>query len=81
MVQALVTLLAKITKYGWFDTYKNELIFQNLLEDVKTFLQVNVLASIHIVIFTVNGYLVRIQLFIKTLFKKKAVVKRKPLFF
>lgn len=39
VVQALVTLLAKITKYGWFDTYKNELIFQNLLEDVKTFLQ------------------------------------------
>lgn len=40
VVQALVTLLAKITKYGWFDTFKNELIFQNLLEDVKTFLQV-----------------------------------------
>ncbi|KAL9881817.1 ran-binding protein 16-like [Glossina fuscipes fuscipes] len=39
VVQALVTLLAKITKYGWFDAYKNELIFQNLLEDVKTFLQ------------------------------------------
>uniref|UniRef100_A0A1B0AGE0 Importin N-terminal domain-containing protein n=1 Tax=Glossina pallidipes TaxID=7398 RepID=A0A1B0AGE0_GLOPL len=39
VVQALVTLLAKITKYGWFDAYKNELIFENLLEDVKTFLQ------------------------------------------
>ncbi|XP_061393190.1 ran-binding protein 16 [Musca vetustissima] len=39
VVQSLVTLLAKITKYGWFDTYKNELVFQNLLEDVKTFLQ------------------------------------------
>lgn len=40
VVQALVTLLAKITKYGWFDTYKGDLIFQNLLEDVKKFLQV-----------------------------------------
>lgn len=40
VVQALVTLLAKITKYGWFDSYKGELIFQNLLEDVKKFLQV-----------------------------------------
>lgn len=40
VVQALVTLLAKITKYGWFDTYKNEYIFQNILEDVKKFLQV-----------------------------------------
>ncbi|KAM8718287.1 hypothetical protein ACLKA7_000989 [Drosophila subpalustris] len=39
VVQALVTLLAKITKYGWFDSYKGELIFQNLLEDVKRFLQ------------------------------------------
>ncbi|XP_011206263.1 ran-binding protein 16 isoform X1 [Bactrocera neohumeralis] len=39
VVQALVTLLAKITKYGWFDMYKSELIFQNLFEDVKKFLQ------------------------------------------
>lgn len=40
VVQALVTLLAKITKLGWFDDYKGELVFQNLLEDVKKFLQV-----------------------------------------
>nr|XP_032289090.1 ran-binding protein 16 isoform X8 [Drosophila virilis] len=39
VVQALVTLLAKITKYGWFDSYKGEFIFQNILEDVKKFLQ------------------------------------------
>ncbi|XP_044573310.1 ran-binding protein 16 isoform X3 [Drosophila ananassae] len=39
VVQALVTLLAKITKLGWFDDYKGELVFQNLLEDVKKFLQ------------------------------------------
>lgn len=54
VVQALVTLLAKITKYGWFDTYKNELIFQNLLEDVKTFLQVNI--NIHIMSVTGNNF-------------------------
>ncbi|MGZ7310551.1 hypothetical protein ACXWQL_09500, partial [Streptococcus pyogenes] len=41
VVQALVTLLAKITKYSWFDMYKMEYVFQNLLEDVKKFLQVN----------------------------------------
>lgn len=40
VIQALVTLLAKITKLGWFDAYKGELVFQNLLEDVKKFLQV-----------------------------------------
>ncbi|XP_070139105.1 ran-binding protein 16 isoform X2 [Drosophila bipectinata] len=39
VIQALVTLLAKITKLGWFDAYKGEFVFQNLLEDVKTFLQ------------------------------------------
>ncbi|XP_070074652.1 ran-binding protein 16 isoform X2 [Drosophila takahashii] len=39
VVQALVTLLAKITKFGWFDTFKGEMVFQNLLEDVKKFLQ------------------------------------------
>ncbi|XP_033169324.1 ran-binding protein 16 isoform X2 [Drosophila mauritiana] len=39
VVQALVTLLAKLTKYGWFDSFKEEMVFQNLLEDVKKFLQ------------------------------------------
>lgn len=39
VVQALVTLLAKITKYGWFDMYKDELVFRNILEDVRKFLQ------------------------------------------
>ncbi|XP_043658879.1 ran-binding protein 16 isoform X1 [Drosophila teissieri] len=39
VVQALVTLLAKITKFGWFDSFKEEMVFQNLLEDVKKFLQ------------------------------------------
>ncbi|XP_055389487.1 ran-binding protein 16 isoform X2 [Condylostylus longicornis] len=39
VVQALVILLAKITKYGWLDTYENENVFRNILEDVKKFLQ------------------------------------------
>lgn len=39
VVQALVTLLAKLTKCGWFDSFKNEAIFRNILEDVKKFLQ------------------------------------------
>lgn len=41
VVQALVTLLAKITKYGWFDLYKEQYFFRNLVESVKTFLQVS----------------------------------------
>ncbi|XP_059618204.1 ran-binding protein 16 isoform X2 [Phlebotomus argentipes] len=39
VIQALVTLLAKITKYSWFDLYKNELVFRNIVEDVRSFLQ------------------------------------------
>lgn len=40
VIQALVTLLAKLTKYGWFDSYKDEFFFRNIVEDVKKFLQV-----------------------------------------
>ncbi|XP_037051893.1 ran-binding protein 16 [Bradysia coprophila] len=39
VIQALVTLLGKITKYGWFDQHKEELVFRNVLDDVKKFLQ------------------------------------------
>lgn len=42
VIQALVTLLGKITKYGWFDQHKEELVFRNVLDDVKKFLQVSV---------------------------------------
>lgn len=38
VTQALVTLLAKLTKYGWFDYYKEVLIFRNIVEDVRKFL-------------------------------------------
>ncbi|XP_025828927.1 exportin-7 isoform X1 [Agrilus planipennis] len=39
VVQALVTLFARITKLGWFDTHKDEYIFRNVIADVTKFLQ------------------------------------------
>lgn len=39
VVQSLVTLLVKITKYGWFDAYQKVTVFKNIVEDVQTFLQ------------------------------------------
>lgn len=40
VTQALVTVLAKITKYGWFYCHKTEMVFRNIVEDVRKFLQV-----------------------------------------
>lgn len=39
VVQALVTLLVKITKYGWNELYKEDYVFRSVVEDVKKFLQ------------------------------------------
>lgn len=39
VVQALVSLFARITKLGWFDTIKDEYIFRNVMADVTNFLQ------------------------------------------
>lgn len=39
VIQALVALLAKLTKYGWFDSSKEEYVFRNIVEDVKIFLK------------------------------------------
>lgn len=39
VVQSLVTLLVKITKYGWFDAYQKVTVFKTIVEDVQTFLQ------------------------------------------
>ncbi|CAG9808920.1 unnamed protein product, partial [Chironomus riparius] len=39
VTQALIALLAKITKYGWFDSYKDEMIFRQIDQDVKEFLK------------------------------------------
>lgn len=41
VIQALVMLLAKLTKYGWFDLYKDEYVFRNIVNDVKEFLKGN----------------------------------------
>lgn len=40
VVQALVTLFARITKLGWFDAHKDELLFRNVVADISKFLQV-----------------------------------------
>lgn len=40
MIQALVQVIAKITKLGWFDVQKDQLIFRDIVADVKKFLQV-----------------------------------------
>lgn len=39
VVQALVTLFAKITKIGWFDLYKEDFLFRDVVNDISTFLQ------------------------------------------
>lgn len=41
VVQALVTLFARITKLGWFDSHKDEFIFRNVVIDITKFLQVS----------------------------------------
>lgn len=40
VVQALVTLFARISKVGWFDTYKEDFVFRNVVTDISKFLQV-----------------------------------------
>ncbi|XP_039282073.1 exportin-7 isoform X2 [Nilaparvata lugens] len=39
VIQALVTLFARISKLGWFDCDKDEYIFRNVVADVSKFLQ------------------------------------------
>nr|XP_060642247.1 ran-binding protein 17 [Anolis sagrei ordinatus] len=39
VIQALVQVIAKITKLGWFDVQKDQLIFRDIITDVKKFLQ------------------------------------------
>ncbi|XP_066147042.1 exportin-7 isoform X1 [Euwallacea fornicatus] len=39
VVQALVTLFARITKLGWFDQHKEEFLFRNVVADIGNFLQ------------------------------------------
>ncbi|KAM6056117.1 ran-binding protein 17 isoform 2-T2 [Chlamydotis macqueenii] len=39
VIQALVQVIAKITKLGWFEVLKDQLIFRDVIADVKKFLQ------------------------------------------
>ncbi|XP_043247969.1 exportin-7 isoform X2 [Colletes gigas] len=39
VIQALVTLFARISKLGWFDSDKDEFVFRNVVNDVAKFLQ------------------------------------------
>ncbi|XP_065265466.1 ran-binding protein 17 isoform X3 [Emys orbicularis] len=41
VIQALVQVIAKITKLGWFEVQKDQLIFRDIIADVKKFLQVD----------------------------------------
>nr|CAD7194109.1 unnamed protein product [Timema douglasi] len=39
VIQALVTLFARISKLGWFDSDKEEFVFRNVVTDISKFLQ------------------------------------------
>uniref|UniRef100_A0A8C6Y2C5 RAN binding protein 17 n=1 Tax=Naja naja TaxID=35670 RepID=A0A8C6Y2C5_NAJNA len=41
VIQALVQVIAKITKLGWFDVQKDQLVFRDIIADVKKFLQID----------------------------------------
>lgn len=41
VIQALVTLFARISKLGWFDSDKDEFVFRNVVTDITKFLQVS----------------------------------------
>jgi uncharacterized protein YneF (UPF0154 family) len=41
VIQALVTLFARISKLGWFDNDKDEFVFRNVVTDITKFLQVS----------------------------------------
>ena len=39
VIQAMVQLVARITKHGWFDMDKKDYVFRNILDEVGTFLR------------------------------------------
>lgn len=39
-IQALIQVIAKLTKLGWFEVQKDEFVFRDIIADVKKFLQV-----------------------------------------
>lgn len=40
VIQALIQVIAKLTKLGWFEVQKDEFVFREIIADVKKFLQV-----------------------------------------
>lgn len=48
VLQALVTLFARITKLGWFDSHKDEFVFRNVVADIGKFLQVSLILISHL---------------------------------
>ncbi|XP_036054126.1 ran-binding protein 17 [Onychomys torridus] len=38
-IQALIQVIAKLTKLGWFEVQKDEFVFRDIIADVKKFLQ------------------------------------------
>ncbi|KAL6044359.1 hypothetical protein STEG23_008881 [Scotinomys teguina] len=38
-IQALIQVIAKLTKLGWFEVQKDEFVFRDIIADVKRFLQ------------------------------------------
>lgn len=55
VVQALVTLFARITKLGWFDQHKDDFVFRNVVSDISKFLQV-VCHPFNLVIFSLHVF-------------------------
>lgn len=51
VIQALVTLFARISKFGWFDIDKDEYVFRNVVSDVTKFLQVGYYFKVYLKIF------------------------------
>lgn len=53
VIQALVTLFARISKLGWFDSDKDEFVFRNVVSDVAKFLQVRHKHILHLILLNI----------------------------
>lgn len=45
VLQALITLFARISKLGWFDGEKEDYVFRNVVNDISQFLQVRIIIN------------------------------------
>lgn len=57
VIQALVTLFARISKLGWFDSDKDEFVFRNVVTDVAKFLQVRHTHILHLIFINIGYFL------------------------